>query len=165
MAFGVSTLAILTALRVAGGSGRLVSIDPHQSTQWRGCGRAAVDRAGLRPLHELIEEFSHLALPRMLGSGLRVDFAYIDGWHTFDAALIDSWYLDKMLEVGGVLGFNDCDFPSVAKAIGFLLSHRRYREDGPGPPPGLAYAAGMTPDRYFRKAEGFEPNWDFFMNF
>ena len=43
MANGISTLAILTALEENGGEGRLISIDPNQSTQWRNCGRASVN--------------------------------------------------------------------------------------------------------------------------
>jgi predicted O-methyltransferase YrrM len=104
MAFGVSSLAILTALRDIGQSGKLITIDPHQSTDWANCGRCAVDRAGLSGWHELIEGFDYTVLPRLLESGCKIDFAYIDGWHTFDYALLDWWYVDKILRVDGVVG-------------------------------------------------------------
>ena len=113
MAFGVSSLAILTALRDIGQTGKLITIDPHQSTDWANCGRAAVTRAGLSARHELIEEVDFKVLPRLLESSLKIDFAYIDGWHTFDYTLLDWWYTDKMLSVGGIVGFNDCGFPAV----------------------------------------------------
>jgi len=66
MAFGVSSLAILTALRDIGENGRLVSIDPNQTTYWKGCGLAAVERAGLKSRHELFEDFDYNVLPRLL---------------------------------------------------------------------------------------------------
>src|ERR1700722_17339822 len=39
MAFGISSLAILTALRDAGQRGKLITIDPHQTNDWSQCGR------------------------------------------------------------------------------------------------------------------------------
>ena len=62
--------------------------------------------------------------PRVPGSIWR----YIDGNHTFDFALLDFWYLDRMSPVGGVVAFNDCAMPAVHKVIKFLLTHRRYVE-------------------------------------
>jgi predicted O-methyltransferase YrrM len=182
MAFGVSSLAILSALDEAGSAGRLISIDPYQTAQWQGCGAFAVRRAGFEHCHELIEEPDYLALPRLLASGLRLDFAYIDGWHTFDYTLIDWWYADRMLNVGGIAGFNDCGWPAVDKAIRFVLSHRKYEEIDVGLPVEAAnysrwrglmrrLAGGdnswyrQSQDRYFRKLEDWEPRWDFFAEF
>ena len=70
MGFGVSTLAILTALR-DGGRGRLISVDPKQTSYFEGCGRLAVTRAGLGDRHELVEDYDYNALPRLLASGAR----------------------------------------------------------------------------------------------
>jgi predicted O-methyltransferase YrrM len=183
MAFGVSALAILTALHEAGGSGRLISIDPNQATQWKSCGLTAVERAGLRHRHRLIEEFDYVALPRLLASGQRIDLAYIDGWHTFDYALLDFWFVDRMLNAGGVVGFNDCGFRAVDKVIKFVQSHRKYEEVDVGLPADLVdhtrlrgllrRLTGRPPegsyrmrqDRYFRKGENWEPDWDFFAEF
>jgi predicted O-methyltransferase YrrM len=36
MAFGVASLAILRALRDSGSDGRLISIDPNQTSEWQG---------------------------------------------------------------------------------------------------------------------------------
>ncbi len=61
MAFGMSSLAILSALN-ANGRGRLISIDPFQSSQWHGAGVAAVARSGFASRHTLIEAMDHLVL-------------------------------------------------------------------------------------------------------
>ena len=183
MANAISTLAILTALEENGGSGQLISIDPNQSTQWRDCGRAAVARAGLGARHRVIEKADSLALPELLAAGTRVDFGYIDGWHTFDYALMDFWFLDKMTGQNGVIAFNDCGWPAVEKAINFVLTHRRYRELDVGLP--RSYDRSLSPmsflrrlknrrlgdyfrrceDRYFEKTEAWEPSWDFYAPF
>jgi predicted O-methyltransferase YrrM len=164
MAFGISSLAILTALRDIDQGCKLISIDPHQSTHWSNCGRAAVARAGLSENHEIIEAFDYLALPRLLESSLKIDFAYIDGWHTFDYTLLDWWYIDKMLSVDGIVAFNDCGFPAVEKVIQFVLSHRSYTELDVGLPATLK-SGRRTEDRYFKKTAATEPAWNFFAAF
>jgi predicted O-methyltransferase YrrM len=164
MAFGISSLAILSALRDAGQSGKLITIDPHQTKDWSQCGRTAVSRAGLSEHHELIEEFDYKMLPRLLDSSLQLDFAYIDGWHTFDYAFLDWWYIDKMLKVGGIVGFNDCGFPAVEKVLQFLVSHRKYTEIDAGLAVIPKYGR-RGEDRYFRKDATDEPAWNFFAPF
>ena len=164
MAFGVSSLSILTALRETSPSSKLITIDPHQSTHWSNCGRAAVQRAGLTTRHEIIEAFDYLALPRLLESSLKIDFAYIDGWHTFDYTLLDWWYIDKMLSVDGIVAFNDCGFPAVEKVIQFVLTHRSYIELDVGLA-SVVKDGRRTEDRYFKKTAATEPAWNFFAPF
>ena len=183
MANGISTLAILTALAENGGEGQLISIDPNQSTQWHDCGRAAVARAGLAGRHRVLEKPDALALPDLLAADTRIDFGYIDGWHTFDYALVDFWFLDKMTPRGGVIAFNDCGWPAVARAIRFVQTHRRYRELDVGLPRSYDRPRSLgillrkikhrrlgdyfrrTEDRYFQKLEEWEPSWDFYAPF
>jgi predicted O-methyltransferase YrrM len=185
MACGVATLSILTALHRIGGDGTLVSIDPNQSTDWKGIGATCVARARLAGRHRLIEDFDYLALPRLLADGEQFDFAYIDGWHTFDYTLLDLFYVDRMLAVGGLVGFNDCGWPAVHKVIKFLLSHRRYEEVNVRLPRQFTARRNIgqyvrtqllkdhqvdqlriqQQDRYFRKLEAWEPKWNFFVEF
>lgn len=181
MGFGVSTLALLTGLAETGG--RLISIDPKQRSFFANAGVEAVRRAGLSDRHRLCEARSDAALPQLLAEGMRVDFAYIDGWHTFDYVLLDYLYIHRMLEVGGTVAFNDCEYPAVHRAIRFVETHRRYEEVDVGLP--LEYVgrsraarlrarlAGLTDreafpsvhDRYLRKLEDWEPGWDFYRPF
>lgn len=182
MAYALSSLAILTALAELG-RGRLISIDPNQSTQWAWGGMEAVKRAGFDEYHQLIEKPSFLALPELLKRQITVDFAYIDGWHTFDYILLDFFYLDKMLPVGGVVAFNDCGLRSTDRVLRFLQSHRKYREMSVGLRPEIAGCGGrarflsnlkilqmskrlrLNNDRYFQKLEHWEPSWDFYSEF
>jgi len=180
LAQGASSLSILTALEDIGAGGRLISIDPFQREDYGEQGLFNIERSGLAARHEWIGELDYLALPRLLASGLKVDFGYIDGWHTFDYTLLDFWYLDKMTPVGGHLAFNDCGWRAVQKAIGFLLTHRKYVEVDVGLKPSVVLGRElirlvtgkwgrqykrMNQDRYFRKDEAWEPPHDFFRNF
>lgn len=125
MATGVCSLAILTALGELG-NGNLISVDPYQSTDWGGVGVLNIERSGLAGLHKLREQPDYLALPALLHEGEMFDMAYIDGWHNFEYALLDFFYIDKLLNVGGVVGFNDCDWPGVLRVIRFAERHRHY---------------------------------------
>jgi len=183
LALGTSALAILVGLEAAGGEGRLISIDPKQNDKWRGAGRAAIERAGYAHRHELLVEPDYSALPALLRIGLRVDFGYIDGWHTFDHAMLDFWFIDRMMPAGGVVAFNDCGLAGVDKAIGFVQSHRKYEEMNVGLPIdygqlGRARLLGRLlrgrtrglkmrqhQDRYFRKVEDWQAPWDFYAPF
>lgn len=174
MANGISAVAMLQALK-ENGFGELISIDPYQSSDWGGRGLKLIKECGLAGIHRLVEEPDYLALPRLLEARLQLDFAYIDGWHTFDYTLVDFWYVDKMLNVNGTVAFNDCGMRAVSKAIGFLKTHRDYEEEmvltrtyraSNLPKTIIRMALGLcTNDRYFRKKSSFEPAWHYFKNF
>jgi hypothetical protein len=176
MANGVSTLAILSALAHVG-RGRLISIDPTQSTYWHGVGTANVKRAGFAGQHQLIEAPDHVALPQLLAASTRANLAYIDGTHTFDHVLLDAFYLDKMLPVGGVMGFNDTSYKAIHRVIRFMQTHREYDEldvglardySGKGGLIGMALrmAQGRSAaDRWFRKSREADIAWDFYREF
>lgn len=125
MAYGVSSLFICEALRAVGAT-RHHAIDPNQSSEWKNIGKLNLERAGFADLLDLREQFSHEALPDLLAENVRVDFAFIDGWHVFDQTIVDFFYLDKMLNVGGVIAFDDCVWPSVGTVLRFILTNRRY---------------------------------------
>jgi predicted O-methyltransferase YrrM len=175
MANGVSSLSILSALDEVGGEGRLISFDPNQTAHWHGVGILNVRRAGFGARHMLREQMDYLALPALLAEGQRIQFAYIDGWHTFDYTLLDFFYVDKMLDVGGVVAFNDCGYRAVNRVLHFVRTHRRYKPVDVG----LARNFGRSwrsqlgrrlanishEDRYFQKVEQFEPAWNFYARF
>lgn len=173
MAGGISTLAILAGLDP---DARLISIDPFQDTQWQGAGRKRVAQSDRAASHELRQEFDYLALPALLREGLQVDFAYIDGMHTFDYVALDAFFVDKLLPVGGVVGFNDCGFRSIHKFLRFWRDHRRYEEldaglapDYRGGNPLISLHRRLTgrsnQDRYFRKLDSWEPEHNWFKDF
>ncbi|MEX0774305.1 MAG: class I SAM-dependent methyltransferase [Phycisphaeraceae bacterium] len=126
MGTGLSGLYICWGLARAGG-GRHVAIDPFQKAEfWQGRGLALRDHVGLTPVFDWIGQPDDLALPRMVAEGRKIDFALIDGDHRFEAALLDFYYIDKLLPVGGICTIDDTDWPSVWRVVQFALLHRDY---------------------------------------
>lgn len=173
MACGLSTLAMLAAQRDANEGGRVISIDPFQSTDRKGIGVTNVRRAGFEDSHTLIEDFDYAALPRLLAEGTQIDFSYIDGWHTFDYTLLDFFYMDRMTRPGGIIAFNDCGFRAVHRVINFAMTHRRYRELDVGLKRdyhgrNFLFSAARRflnfqwNDRYFVKVDDWEPKDTFY---
>ena len=128
LAYGVSAMFICDALKMVGGERHMV-IDSHQMTSvWNnGAGLHNLKLAGHAPLIDFYGEESQRALPKLEAQGERIDFAFIDGAHTFDHALVDFFYIDRMLNVGGIVAFDDVGFPCVEKVCRFILKNRNYR--------------------------------------
>ncbi len=72
----------------------------------------------------LVEQPSHLALPELFRNGERFDFVFIDGNHTFDFVLLDFFYADRMLEIGGVIGFDDLWMLAVRQVVAYVMRNR-----------------------------------------
>jgi predicted O-methyltransferase YrrM len=124
-AFGVSALFICEGLS-RGPATRHIVIDPYQLTGYRGIGLNNLKRAGFGDVVELHALPSHTALPQLEASGLRIDFAFIDGYHTFDFVLLDFFYIDRMLRVGGVVALDDADWPSIRQVCRYIATNRSY---------------------------------------
>lgn len=131
LAFGVSALYVCDALpRVP--EACHVAIDPAQrrptriSNGWRGIGLANLERAGYADLVEFHDEPSHVVLPRLLEQERRFDLAFVDGWHTFDHALLDFFYADLLLPAGGVVAFDDAHYPSIRAVCRYVARNRAY---------------------------------------
>lgn len=101
-------------------------IDAFQSTEWQGIGVANLERAGYGGRFHLHEELSEFCLPRLLQEGLRFDFAFVDGWHTFDHVLLEFFYINRMLDVGGIVIFDDLHLPSLQKVLAYLENYPCY---------------------------------------
>ena len=80
------------------------------------CSRAGVDLSGVR----FIDESSDRALPRDGTVPSELDFVFIDGAHRLPFPLIDYHYTGASLKVGGLLGLDDMEMPSVRQLYTFL---------------------------------------------
>jgi predicted O-methyltransferase YrrM len=136
LAHGVSALFICEALSKIDDAHHII-IDPYQGRfdmphydlredGYKGIGLYNLSRAGYDKMIEFYEELSYRVLPRLEEKGRKIDFAFIDGWHTLDYALVDFFYIDKMLKVGGMVVFDDADWPAIRKVIRYILRNMRY---------------------------------------
>jgi predicted O-methyltransferase YrrM len=126
-AYGVSTLFACAALDRNRKPARHIVIDPSQSKLYDGIGLLNVQRAGYAHFVDFVEAASEFALPRLLEAQNRIQVAIIDGWHTFDHALVDFFYINKMLDVGGVIIFDDVNMPSIARLVAHVTTYPAYR--------------------------------------
>lgn len=176
MAYGVSSLAILTALE-DNQRGRLISIDPYPGFEHiRQSAVMAISQAGMSHRHTHLHTTSELALPQLIGEGMQPDFVYIDGHHGFDHAFVDFFFADQMLRTGGTIAFDDSQWRSVHRVIQYLVRHRHYEELQVGLSKSFASANlahhvykriqnRFGPSRYFRKTDDWKPPSHFYRSF
>ena len=131
LANGISALFIAQALR-DNGAGQHIAIDPFQTSDWGQAGLVALERAGLDDLVVLHEQLSHHAIPDLERDGIRIQFAFVDGSHLFDFVIADVLSIDRILDVGGLIAFDDSDWPAIDAAIRFTLANRRYEIEDTG---------------------------------
>ena len=126
-ASGLSTLHICRGRQVAGcmEPGSAHTIDLKQTTHWHNIGRRAIERAGLSETVCLYEEAAHTVLPRLVDR-LRIQFAFLDGWHMFDFVMVEAFYCDLMMDVGGVIALHDMFMPALQHFAAFWTTNRSY---------------------------------------
>lgn len=135
--------------------GHLTSIDPNQSLPtpigYNGAGLQVVRR--ITAQHQLIEEYDFLALPHMIEQSKTFDFILIDGYHSFDLTLLDLFYADKLLVVGGLLVCHDSSSPAVFKALRWLEENKPYQRLSPPLYTGEFSFARKVYNRLFKQSD------------
>jgi predicted O-methyltransferase YrrM len=124
-AYGLSSLFVCQALSRQS-LPRHTIIDPFQNSEWHGIGLANLTRAGF-DFYELIEKPSEFALPALVQDKRTFQFALIDGMHTFDHALVDFFYVDRLLEPGGTVVFDDLQLPAIKRLTRYIAGYPNYR--------------------------------------
>lgn len=124
-AYGISTLAI--AEQIVDQKGTHLVIDKFQHKYWNGNGLDLIKQAGYFEHLQFIEEFSYIALPELLQKDLKFDFAYVDTTKLFDWVLVDFFYLDKLLDINGVVVFDDMTVPAIRKLVRYISQLPNYK--------------------------------------
>jgi predicted O-methyltransferase YrrM len=137
MANGVSSAFIAKARRSYAGEEERqahIIVDPFQSSEWKGAGRALLGRLGLETGVEIFEGYSYSVVPFLEKRGDVFDFVFIDGNHCMDYTLADVLLADRVLKVGGIITIDDSTDFGVKMAVPYLDKYRlnltRVRFDG-----------------------------------
>ena len=125
LGYGFSAMAMCAHAR-PGPERRHIVIDPHQHRYWNGQGLRHLEDAGFGSCLEFHEAPSYRVLPELERQNTTVDLAFIDGWHTFDFVFVDFFYVDKMLRSGGVVAFDDADWPSIRPILRYIVTNLPY---------------------------------------
>ena len=103
-------------------------IDPLQKSGFRNAGLEAVKQSlgsnvGRLRFHE---DYSHLVLPKLVAAQMKYDYIFIDGDHRFDATMVDVFFANALLEVGGYLIMDDRPWPMVGGVVSFMTENYRH---------------------------------------
>jgi len=133
VAYGTSSMYICEAMKGLGGK-KHISVDPGpvyiedgHTLDRCGLGLLNLERCGYREFVEFHEARSEFVLPDLVKKGEEIEFAFIDGWHTFDHCLVDFFYINKLLKVGGVVVFHDVRLPGIGKLLRYISRYPAYR--------------------------------------
>ena len=135
LALAMSALFFCRA--VIGRGGSHVAIDPFQESSWGGAGLMVLEEAGVRDHVEVIEEESQLALPRLVSEARTFDIAFVDGDHRFESALMDLYFMTRLVRPEGLIVMDDMWMPSIRTAVAYAERNL-----------GLALEAGALPDGF-----------------
>ena len=104
-----------------------IAIEPDE--YW---GKAAIhniEKAGLINYFKVERFFSDQILPKLYLEGYRIQYAYVDTTKRFDVVFQDCYFLDKMLDIGGVIILDDCggSWPGVQRVARYMLNLPHYK--------------------------------------
>lgn len=157
MAFGISAMFITTGFDMSNVKGKLISIDPFQTEQWKDNGVKLLKTLKLSKYHELIQKKSYIALPELLAKYGEnyFDMLFIDGWHTFDYTLVDVFYADKLVKPNGYIIVDDALHFSVQQCIKYIDTNYKHLKRIQAPKTFAAY----------KKLENDKRDWNFHVKF
>jgi predicted O-methyltransferase YrrM len=127
LGYGISSLFICDALHEKA-DWQYHIFDPNQDSDWHGVGLYHLAAAGFDTRINFHAEASELGLPLLLQSGFTCDFALVDGRHTFDQSLVDFYYVNKMMAVGGIVIFDDIQLPAIQRVVRHIATYPGYKE-------------------------------------
>lgn len=106
--------------------GRHISIDPSFREWTYEAGLRMLEAQGDERFH-LLEHGSQWILPQLHLEGVMNDLglAFLDGCHLFEFAMLDFFYLEKALPIGGLLLVDDPEAPAVSTMLRFVESNRK----------------------------------------
>lgn len=145
LAYGISTLFICDALQALGPRARHIVIDPFQHGKWRGLGLRNLAQAGYADLIDFRDQPSELVLPQLLAERQTFDFVFIDALHRFDQVMVEFYYVNRLLNPGGIVVFDDANRRSVGRAIRHALTYPCYQVHAANgaPPPSRSWRAAV----------------------
>lgn len=127
MAFGISSLFILEKHKDYNNPEKAhIIIEPYP---WGGIAEHNIKKEGLTKFADIRYVKSHDILPKLYYEQYHIQFAYIDTLKVFDTVLQDFYFIDKILDVNGVIIFDDCGggWPGVQRVARFVNTLPHYK--------------------------------------
>jgi predicted O-methyltransferase YrrM len=127
LAYGASAATLLSCLNEAhaGDDWSHTAIDPFQDSDWKSAGVVKAHEVAEPKAFRFYEDFSKMRLPALLKEEKRFGLIYVDGSHLFEDVFIDFFFGAELLELGGLILFDDCTDQHVKKVIRFIKTNYR----------------------------------------
>ena len=126
MAWGYSSIPICKALAETT-KGISHILDPFQIYTYQGIALNLLKDFDLTKFFVFYEQASDIGMAKLYENKTKIQFGFIDGDHRIDAVFIDFYYINKMLEPGGLVVFDDYQFSSVEAVSKYVLVNFHYK--------------------------------------
>lgn len=126
-AYGISTLFILEKHHeLKSKVGAHIVIEPDD--YWGSAAEYNIEKENLTNYIQIKRDYSDKVLANLFIENYRIQFAYVDTTKQFDVIMHDFFMLDKLLDVEGIIVFDDCggSWPGVQRAIRFINTLPHY---------------------------------------
>lgn len=127
-AYGISAISILEMHRQNGSSkGAHIVIEP--DNYWGNAAIYNIEKEGLTYYLQIRKDYSDKILTQLFHENYRIQYAYIDTTKQFDVVLQDFYFINKILDVGGVVILDDCGgmWPGVQRVARFVNTLPHYK--------------------------------------
>lgn len=128
LAWGGSAIHLSAGQR-DNGRGLHIAADPLQNIVWSGIGVSEIRRLGLDQRADghggfkLVERRSDELMAELVARGDRFQFILIDGDHSFHAVFVDLHFAERLLDVGGLLIFDDARDPPTSRVLSYIAAN------------------------------------------
>jgi predicted O-methyltransferase YrrM len=118
LSYGIYAFYILTTNKTV----KLTSIDNTQkdSNFSDYLGLKLIKELNLDNRHKFIEELSYIALPKLLIEKNIYDFIFIDSWYNYENIYNNFFYIDKLLNINGIILIDNSTDSDVKKFIKYI---------------------------------------------
>lgn len=171
LAYGISAMTICDATASYPVNSYDI-IDCFQNGEWRSIGLFNLRKSGYLNQITFHEERSEIQLPLFLKEKKKFDFVFVDGSHRFDHVFVEFYYINKILETGGTVVFDDAHLDSLQKVFSFIDSYGGYEriqlpDIDQKTQLKVRKMMGVLESRIigFKKNETISHEWDWFENF
>lgn len=120
-AYGISAMFILEKHReIHSKPNAHIVIEP--DTYWGNAAVFNIKKEGLIDYLQIINGYSDTVLTKLFHEEFRLQFAYIDTTKQFDVVMQDFYFINKMMDCGGILILDDCggNWPGIQRVARFI---------------------------------------------
>ena len=130
-AYGISTLFILEKHREINAASTVhIAMDPDE--YWGTAAMHNIKKEGLEDYLDIRRDFSDNVLTQLFHEKYRFQFAYIDTTKQFDVVMQDFYFINKMLDINGIIVLDDCGggWPGIQRVARFINTLPNYKVAG-----------------------------------